>query len=920
MADGGGGEDKGSDGVGGEGPMQPINQPASRSIKRSPLLAAVVCAQLSACSSMVENLPPGMRFSSVYRSVNTLLEKNDFDAARAKLDEAGVGAIPSADKLRDRDSAAARRSFETKATEHFIQEQKDLLAAGRPRRANERLAYAATICSWCNELDKAKGSAASLVAKLDAYGSLVHTRAQSAGDIVEDRATLGEAAPYKNLLNDSPAIQRDIDVVQEHVADTWATRVRTDEVSRSDVDQFKNDLLLLDLDSTAAQRLETEFELSRLGASQLLDKKESREALLALTRTPAPVYPKQSRGLHDALRLKLGEQMRTALRIKLLDRSVDYASLSFGEELLAASQNRVPELRDLVAQAHLTRAERFAGTGVSAVLALLHSARAYELGAAGTKQMASEVRSTAKASFSAAGRSVVTVRIQTNPSDDPIVQDLARYAVMQAISEHARPHVRLQPVSMYQKHADIDISLDSTRMFVPSPADLSAQNSTYLSHFEQVPNPAKARLRQQLNYQNIEVDSALSNLNYAISTFNIAPSDWALQNVNNARTQYSMAVDQYNNLVNIYNATSSTVSQPVYLPYVFRQGTVRHGWQITGSVHAGTKVKEFSVEQVDSDFVRLGTRPDDRNASYRRDDLLDIQVGTDRLIEQLIKAAGEIEEKVAEASKGLVFHVAVALSAEEHEIVNASLYPFSNERLFSLPKWADEAMRKVALPEISDRAAPTVRVLAPSAHARSGTPEDLATFYGPLVALISNKDGSIGSGALISGDGLVLTAAHVLSAEPYEVTFPRSSDKRRWIARVVFVNEVHDVALLRIADYRSERWFDIALSAAAVPGEPVVAIGNPAIRGAPSVNTISSGIVAKPYDPTRSGIADLVADIAVASGSSGGPLISRKTGKLVGVVTAVVAPSITQDFASSGYWAVAAPSTELGKWLGLRYE
>jgi S1-C subfamily serine protease len=144
---------------------------------------------------------------------------------------------------------------------------------------------------------------------------------------------------------------------------------------------------------------------------------------------------------------------------------------------------------------------------------------------------------------------------------------------------------------------------------------------------------------------------------------------------------------------------------------------------------------------------------------------------------------------------------------------------------------------------------------------------------------------------------------------------------RKHIAKLVFVNDTHDVALLRLTDYRSDRWFEIALSENAAAGEPVVALGNPSIGGGRTApGAISNGIVAKPYDPSRSdGLVDLVADIAVASGSSGGPLVSRRTGKIVGVVTAVVSPSISEDFATSGFWAVAAPSGELGRWLGLTY-
>jgi serine protease Do len=176
----------------------------------------------------------------------------------------------------------------------------------------------------------------------------------------------------------------------------------------------------------------------------------------------------------------------------------------------------------------------------------------------------------------------------------------------------------------------------------------------------------------------------------------------------------------------------------------------------------------------------------------------------------------------------------------------------------------------------------------------------------------------VGSAALISGDGLLLTAAHVLQSE-VEVVFPKDATATRYRADIVFVNEARDVALLRAVGHRSSTWFEVALSDDIKAGEPVVAIGNPSIGAAgTAVNAISRGIVAKPYEASG-GLDGIVADIAVASGSSGGPLVSARTGKLVGVVTAVVSPKISQDFATSGYWAIAAPSTELNGWLGLDY-
>jgi hypothetical protein len=87
-----------------------------------------------------------------------------------------------------------------------------------------------------------------------------------------------------------------------------------------------------------------------------------------------------------------------------------------------------------------------------------------------------------------------------------------------------------------------------------------------------------------------------------------------------------------------------------------------------------------------------------------------------------------------------------------------------------------------------------------------------------------------------------------------------------------------------------------------------------------AVNARSAGIVAKPYEGDDApGLKGLVADITIASGSRGGPLASLKTERIVGVVTAVVAPTVLKDVAASGSWAVSAPRNQPPKWLGVTY-
>ena len=122
-------------------------------------------------------------------------------------------------------------------------------------------------------------------------------------------------------------------------------------------------------------------------------------------------------------------------------------------------------------------------------------------------------------------------------------------------------------------------------------------------------------------------------------------------------------------------------------------------------------------------------------------------------------------------------------------------------------------------------------------------------------------------------------------------------------------------------DFHPTNWIPIALEDGTKSGESVIAIGNPSLGdGEIAVNSLSEGIIAKPYSTTgRYSLDRVVANITIASGSSGGPLISLKTGKIVGIITAVVAPTVSKDFASSGYRALAAPSNMLNKWLGLKH-
>jgi serine protease Do len=135
----------------------------------------------------------------------------------------------------------------------------------------------------------------------------------------------------------------------------------------------------------------------------------------------------------------------------------------------------------------------------------------------------------------------------------------------------------------------------------------------------------------------------------------------------------------------------------------------------------------------------------------------------------------------------------------------------------------------------------------------------------------------VGSGFIISPDGIILTNAHVVDSAD-EVTV-KLTDKREFNAKVLGVDTTTDIAVLKIAA-RDLPYVKIGDSNATKVGEWVVAIGQPF----GFENTVTSGIVsAKSRSlPGDSYVPFIQTDAAVNPGNSGGPLFNLK-GEVIGV-------------------------------------
>jgi serine protease Do len=151
---------------------------------------------------------------------------------------------------------------------------------------------------------------------------------------------------------------------------------------------------------------------------------------------------------------------------------------------------------------------------------------------------------------------------------------------------------------------------------------------------------------------------------------------------------------------------------------------------------------------------------------------------------------------------------------------------------------------------------------------------------------------SLGTGFVISEDGLIVTNNHVVEdVDKIEIVY---SDGTRSGAEVVGRDPKTDIALLRAKGDREFVPLPLGDSDALLPGDWVVAVGNPFGLD----HTVTAGIVsAKGRDIGQGPYDDFIqTDAAINPGNSGGPLLDL-AGEVVGINTAINPRANTIGFA-----------------------
>ena len=191
---------------------------------------------------------------------------------------------------------------------------------------------------------------------------------------------------------------------------------------------------------------------------------------------------------------------------------------------------------------------------------------------------------------------------------------------------------------------------------------------------------------------------------------------------------------------------------------------------------------------------------------------------------------------------------------------------------------------KMSFAPIVEQAAPAVVNIYTSRVVSRSTGDP---FFDRFFGVGPQKQNSLGSGVIVSRDGVIVTNNHVIEGmTEIKVVL---SDRREFTAKVLQTDPQTDIAVLRVDAGEPLPFLEFANSDAAEVGDVVLAIGNPFGVG----QTVTSGIISA-LARTAVSISDyqffIQTDAAINPGNSGGALIDSE-GKVLGINTAIYSRS-----------------------------
>ena len=207
-----------------------------------------------------------------------------------------------------------------------------------------------------------------------------------------------------------------------------------------------------------------------------------------------------------------------------------------------------------------------------------------------------------------------------------------------------------------------------------------------------------------------------------------------------------------------------------------------------------------------------------------------------------------------------------------------------------------------------------VSIMVTSQVQSSRYPRDefLRYFFGDQ---IQRENTSMGSGFIISDDGLVVTNQHVVGNNPTEIMLS-TMDGSTYEAELMGSDELTDIALLKIQSDEPFPFIEFSDSDDVRVGEWAIALGNPFGLFEDGQPTVTVGVVSarnRDFRPDPSNprvyIDMIQTDASINMGNSGGPLLNSE-GDVIGINTFIYTGGTGGGFVGLGF---AIPSNRIDR-------
>mgnify|MGYP002338704345 FL=1 len=224
--------------------------------------------------------------------------------------------------------------------------------------------------------------------------------------------------------------------------------------------------------------------------------------------------------------------------------------------------------------------------------------------------------------------------------------------------------------------------------------------------------------------------------------------------------------------------------------------------------------------------------------------------------------------------------------------------------------------RQTAITRAVKKVSPAVVSITVTEMVQGGRRLEFSEYYNRFVPVpIEREVSSMGSGFIISSDGLVVTNQHVANQQAKRVVVSLP-DGSQYEAEVLGEDELADLALLRINADKAFPTVEFGNSDSVLVGEWSLAVGNPFGLFESAKPSVTVGVVSainrdfrpNPNEP-RVYMDMIQTDAAINRGNSGGPLVDSE-GKVIGVNTFIFTGGTSGGNVGLGF---AIPSNRVQK-------